>query len=853
MGSPALERAKTRVGSVLRDKWRLDKLLGVGGSAAVFAATHVNNGKRAAVKMLHPELCGQADVVTRFLKEGYFSNKIEHRGAVSVIDDDRAEDGSVYLVMELLEGHSLERYVRDKELLTTDQVVHVVDEVLDLLCKAHELGILHRDIKPANVYLTNAGQIKVLDFGIARIAEQSGEAPLTQTGTGIGTPSYMPPEQARGRWNLVDARSDLFAVGAMMYALLLGHRPRKADTANEELLLAMTEPLPRALTLLPELEPGIAEVVDRACAFDMEGRWPNARAMQQALRMSRRKTSESVDTEPKSGDDTAPKQKAIDPWESSTSRDAFPKSVPRDVPSYPSPAQTGSARVVGGPPSSSHERRPIPDGPKYRVPELPRSQPQLPKVTTGSGAVAAISERVEPAAHDVPAPPKPRSHLPSVEVEVELGQVEMTPATPPPIIEPSQVLQRRPFAAATSMLAVGFEPQTGFVLFGPHAPKDEPARYRAWVTHSQSVLWEAFQDQPWAAHVKDVRACGPFLFVVLRNTLLCLDIVTGQTRWSYVAPEKIEVRPGGDERGPILLDFLQQNSVIFQAGSTLFSIDPMSGAEQWRRAFPGKLETHAIEGAPIYFVRYDNGARGALEVLAPGSPTAVASFGTQWFTDEASVIAAHVQDQRIVARVENWGLLLAKGILVIDATTRRQLSFDREKDIDLAFPPQAGPGGAFVISNGVLMNPANRRAPPSLSGHRYAAFRVTGTSVMVVLEENGTGRLRLVALDAASLQLKHDFGALFPPGQFSLHMPQSLSRYCLTSGEYVVFPAWSNGRVEMRCVHAVTGQTFWTRPRQEPSPIDDAHMLAGHIVLRAADSIEVMDPKRGMLIARYGS
>ena len=852
---------------MLREKWRLDKLLGVGGSAAVFAATHVNNGKRAAVKMLHPELSTQRDVVTRFLKEGYFSNKIEHRGAVSVIDDDRAEDGSVYLVMELLEGHSLERYVRDKERLTTDQVVHVVDEVLDLLAKAHELGILHRDIKPANVYLTNEGQVKVLDFGIARLAEQVGEQ-LTQTGTGIGTPSYMPPEQARGRWNLVDGRADIFAVGAMMYALLLGHRPRKAETANEELLLAMTEPLPKALTLIPELSPGLAEIVDRACAFDVEGRWPNARTMQQALRLANKTAGEVVDTEPKS-DDTAPR-KAIDPWETSTSRDAMPKSIPRDVPSSgggvpsgafgaipaPAPAFTSPTpappSASGGGPPPSMPRKPIPDGPRYRVPELPRSQPQLPKVTTGSGAIAAVSE---PVVHDVPAPPRPRSQLPSVEVEVELGQVEMTPATPPPIVEPSQVLQRRPFATATSMLACAFEPQMGFVLLGPHAPKGEPARYRAWMMHSQSVLWETFQDQPWAAHVKDVRVIGPFLFVALRNTMLCLDLVTGQTRWSFTFPEKIDLHAGGDDPGPFMVDLVQQGSVLVQAGSSLFSIDPMTGTEQWRRGFPGKLEVFPIEGAGLYAVRYTNGSRGALEILAAGSPTPVSSFGTQWFTDEATIVSTRVEGTRIVARVENWGLLLAKGILVIDAVSRRQLSFDREKELlDLAYPPQsAANGGAHYISNGVLINPAGRRAPPSLSGHKYAAFRITGNAITVVLEELGTGRLRLIALDLSSLQLKHDFGLLFPPGQFSLHMPQSLSRYCLTSGEYIVFPAWMNGRVEMRCVHAVTGQTFWSRPRQEPSPIDHAHMLAGHVVLRAADSIEVLAPKTGMLIARYGS
>jgi hypothetical protein len=124
---------------------------------------------------------------------------------------------------------------------------------------------------------------------------------------------------------------------------------------------------------------------------------------------------------------------------------------------------------------------------------------------------------------------------------------------------------------------------------------------------------------------------------------------------------------------------------------------------------------------------------------------------------------------------------------------------------------------------------------------------------VVVLEESSTGRLRLLSLEGSSLQIKQDFGFLFPPGRFSLHLPQSVSRYAITSGEVIVFAAWVHGRVEIRCAHVSTGQVFWSRPRQEPSPIDDAYMLGGHVVLRAMDSIEILEPKSGLLTARYGS
>ncbi len=277
------DRAHARVGSVIRQKWQLDGLLGLGGTAAVFSATH-RNGAVAAVKILRAELCGFPDVVQRFVREGYVANKIGHPSVVSVLDDDVTDEGAPFLVMELLHGESLERYTKGPALLLPMATsLRVVDSLLDVLVVAHQKGVLHRDIKPANLFLLRDGRVKVLDFGIARLAEGHDGA-ATQTGTTIGTPGYMPPEQARGRWSQVDARTDVWAAGATAYALLSGYRPRRAETAQEELLLAMTAPVPPIRTLLPQLDPGIAAVVDCAVAFEMDSRFPSARAMQDALR-----------------------------------------------------------------------------------------------------------------------------------------------------------------------------------------------------------------------------------------------------------------------------------------------------------------------------------------------------------------------------------------------------------------------------------------------------------------------------------------------------------------------------------------------------------------------------------------
>jgi serine/threonine protein kinase len=160
--------AGARVGTILRGKWRLDSLLGIGGMAAVYAATH-RNGTRAAVKVLHEELTTILVARRRFEWEGRVANSVGHPGALQVLDDDVAEDGSLFLVTELLEGETLEdRRLRLGGRLPQDEVLVAFDTVLDVLASAHSNGIVHRDLKPDNLFVTCDGRIKVLDFGIAR-------------------------------------------------------------------------------------------------------------------------------------------------------------------------------------------------------------------------------------------------------------------------------------------------------------------------------------------------------------------------------------------------------------------------------------------------------------------------------------------------------------------------------------------------------------------------------------------------------------------------------------------------------------------------------------------------------------
>jgi serine/threonine-protein kinase len=288
---PVKKRARARLGAVLREKWRLDALLGVGGMAAVYAATH-RNGKRGAVKMLHIEVSNDADARKRFLREGYVANAVAHPGAVSVLDDDVAEDGAVFLVMELLEGQNIDARAESHPggKLPPEEVLAIADQLLDILAAAHAKGIVHRDLKPENLFLTQTGQVKVLDFGLARLQELSrgpnGQR-LTTTGSAMGTPAFMPPEQALGNWDQVDARTDLWAVGASMFTLLTSRFVHEAENVNKLLLAAMTKPARSVRSVDPSLPPAVASIVDRALAFEQRDRWPDAVTMRAAVRQAR--------------------------------------------------------------------------------------------------------------------------------------------------------------------------------------------------------------------------------------------------------------------------------------------------------------------------------------------------------------------------------------------------------------------------------------------------------------------------------------------------------------------------------------------------------------------------------------
>jgi len=281
LATDVIERAEKRIGQTLCGKWHLDRVIGVGGMAAVYEATH-RNRNRVAIKLLHPELSLDEGTRARFLREGYVANTIRHPGAVQVLDDDVTQENVAFLVMELLHGESLEERIQRKGgALEAQESLLLMEQLLDILASSHDQGVVHRDIKPDNLFLTQEGVLKVLDFGIARLHQ--GDSRATKVGSFMGTPAFCAPEQARGRWDEVDARTDLFSVGATLFTMLSGTHVHEAETSSEQLALAISATARSLSAVCPEAPQELVELVGTALAYDKEDRFQTARVMRAAV------------------------------------------------------------------------------------------------------------------------------------------------------------------------------------------------------------------------------------------------------------------------------------------------------------------------------------------------------------------------------------------------------------------------------------------------------------------------------------------------------------------------------------------------------------------------------------------
>ncbi len=281
------QQAERRVGTIIGGKWRVDALLGSGSMAAVYGVTH-RNGARAALKILHPTLCTDPAVCERFLGEGYLANSVKHTGIVRVLDDGVTDDGCVFLVMDLLEGETLEA-LRQKRgnRIPVVEALDLADKLMDVLSAVHQAGIIHRDLKPQNVFVCNDGEVKLLDFGVARVFDRGAASKLSMFGLVLGTPSFMSPEQALGSRDKVDHRSDIWSLGATVFTALTGETVHLGANVQAKLLAAATVKARSITMVMPDLAAAVAAAIDMALRFKKEDRWQTVDAFRRALRDAR--------------------------------------------------------------------------------------------------------------------------------------------------------------------------------------------------------------------------------------------------------------------------------------------------------------------------------------------------------------------------------------------------------------------------------------------------------------------------------------------------------------------------------------------------------------------------------------
>jgi serine/threonine-protein kinase len=283
------ELAARRVGARI-GAWTLGSVLGVGGMGSVFHGRR-DDGVVGAVKILHAHFCAVPALRKRFLREGPIGRALATlgplcEGLLQILESGELDDGTPYLIMELLDGETVFDRMAQMGTLPIGQVISIAQRVLDVLVVAHEHGIVHRDIKPENLHLGRDGSFKVLDFGVAHVGaafpEHIGELPeqtITRTGTALGSCEYMAPEQAVGNIREIDGRTDLFGLGATLYRLLSG-RAVHGDLADASLMIAAaTEPVIPLAAVAPSLPPAVCAVVDRALAFSKAQRYPDAATM----------------------------------------------------------------------------------------------------------------------------------------------------------------------------------------------------------------------------------------------------------------------------------------------------------------------------------------------------------------------------------------------------------------------------------------------------------------------------------------------------------------------------------------------------------------------------------------------
>ncbi len=272
-------------GQILSGKYRIESVLGRGGMGVVLAATHLQLEQRVAIKFL-VEGGSDPQMRERFAREARAASKIRSEHVARVLDVGALDSGVPYTVMEYLAGDDLAKTIRDRGALPVAEAVGYVLEACEALAEAHVAGIVHRDLKPANMFLARRADgsvaVKLLDFGISKAETRGADGAITSGATILGSPTYMPPEQIRSARN-VDARGDLWSLGATLFELLVGWPPFRADTLPELCVRILEEPAPELATFVPGAPPGLGAALRRCLAKDPAARFATVAELAEAL------------------------------------------------------------------------------------------------------------------------------------------------------------------------------------------------------------------------------------------------------------------------------------------------------------------------------------------------------------------------------------------------------------------------------------------------------------------------------------------------------------------------------------------------------------------------------------------
>ena len=273
-------------GRVFDGKYRVVRHLADGGLGAVFEAEHLVLGKHVAIKVLHPEYAANDDILERFKREARAASAIGHEGIIEIWDMGRSEDGSLFIVMELLRGLNLHEVITKEKRLEAGRAAHILTQTLSALAAAHQYNIVHRDLKPENVFLITRGAdsdfVKILDFGISKMLNQDQSMKLTSTGFVLGTPYYMAPEQARG--GTLDHRVDIYGAGVILYQCVTGRLPFSAPNFNALLFEIAAGKVPPPRSIVPDLPVPFERIIQRAMAVDPQQRYQTSAEFAEALR-----------------------------------------------------------------------------------------------------------------------------------------------------------------------------------------------------------------------------------------------------------------------------------------------------------------------------------------------------------------------------------------------------------------------------------------------------------------------------------------------------------------------------------------------------------------------------------------